>query len=129
LLIDKLLSRKEVAELLNEADVLIQPLGDYGKPHMGISTKLYEYQAVGKPIICCSSGMPGAYISKTKCGVVIKPGDYESLAEAVLHLKNNPKIARQMGENGRRYVEKHVSIEKIGQIMLRIFHALNGATH
>ena len=127
LLIDKLLSRKEVAELLNEADVLVQPLGDFGKPHMGISTKLYEYQAVGKPIICCSSGMPGAYISKTKCGVVIKPGDYESLAEAVLYLKDNPKIARQMGENGRRYVEKYVSIEKIGQKMLEIFNVLCGA--
>ena len=127
LLIDKLLSREEVAELLNEADVLIQPLGDFGKPHMGVSTKLYEYQAVGKPIICCSSGMPGVYISKTKCGVVIKPGDYESLAEAILYLKDNPKIASQMGENGRRFVEKHVSIEKIGRKMLGIFSVLCGA--
>ena len=73
--------------------------------------------------------MPGAYISKTKCGVVIKPGDYKSLAEAVLHLKNNPKIARQMGKNGRRYVEKYISIEKIGQIMLKIFEALRGGSN
>jgi len=124
LLIDKLLSREEVAELLNEADVLIQPLGDYGKPHMGVSTKLYEYQAVGKPIICCSSGMPGVYVSKTRSGIVIKPGDYEALAEAVLYLKSNPKIARQMGENGKEYVERHVSMEKIGQRMLRIFDVL-----
>jgi len=124
LLIDKLLSREEVSELLNEADVLIQPLGDYGKPHMGISTKLYEYQAVGKPIICCSSGMPGTYISKTKCGIVVKPGDHESLAEAVLYLKDNPKIAEQMGKNGRCYVEKYVAIERVGQIMLEVFDAL-----
>jgi len=124
LLIDKLLSREEVSELLNEADVLIQPLGDYGKPHMGISTKLYEYQAVGKPIICCSSGMPGAYISKTKCGIVVKPGDHESLAEAVLYLKDNPKIAEQMGKNGRYYVEKYVAIERVGQIMMEVFDAL-----
>ena len=124
LLIDKLLSREEVSELLNEADVLIQPLGDYGKPHMGISTKLYEYQAVGKPIICCSSGMPGVYISKTKCGIVVKPGDHESLAEAVLYLKDNPKIVEQMGKNGRCYVEKYVAIERIGQIMLEVFDTL-----
>jgi len=121
MIIDKLLSREEVGELLNEADVLIQPLGDYGKPHMGVSTKLYEYQAVGKPIICCSAGIPGVYVSETKSGIVIEPGDHESLAEAILHLENTPEIARQLGENGRRYVEEKVSVEKIGLEMIRIF--------
>jgi glycosyltransferase involved in cell wall biosynthesis len=88
---------------------------------MGVSTKLYEYQAVGKPIICCSAGIPGVYVSETKSGIVIEPGDHESLAEAILHLENTPEIARQLGENGRRYVEEKVSVEKIGLEMIRIF--------
>jgi len=120
MVMDKLLSREEVADLLSTADVLLQPLGDYGKPHMGVSTKLYEYQAAGKPIICCSAGMPGKYVSETKSGIVVKPGDHVSLAEAVLHLKNNPEIAGYLGENGRRYVEEKVSVEKIGLEMVRV---------
>jgi len=122
--IDKLLSREEVAELLNKADMLIQPLGDYGKPHMGVSTKLYEYQAVGKPIICCSAGQPAKYVKETRSGVVVKPGDYEALAKAIIWLKENPKLALEMGENGRRYVEKEASIEAIGSKMKQILQAL-----
>ncbi|RLI19106.1 hypothetical protein DRO54_09120, partial [Candidatus Bathyarchaeota archaeon] len=49
-IIDKILSRNEVAKLLSEADALILPLRDFGAPYLGISSKLYEYQAVGKPI-------------------------------------------------------------------------------
>jgi len=123
--IDKLLSREEVGEFLSEADVLIQPLGDYGKPHMGVSTKLYEYQAVGKPIICCSAGTPGKYVSETKSGLVVKPGDYEALAKAVMWLKENPKLAWEMAENGRNYVEKEASIEAIGLKMKKIFELIS----
>lgn len=122
--IDRLFSREEVGELLNEADILIQPLGDYGKPHMGVSTKLYEYQAVGKPIICCSAGTPGTYVSETKSGIVVKPGDHGSLIEAILHLKNDTEIARKLGENGRKYVEENGSVEKIGLQMTRVFEQI-----
>jgi len=122
--IDKLLSREEVAELLNKADVLIQPLGDYGKPHMGVSTKLYEYQAVGKPIICCSAGQPAKYVEETKSGIVVKPGDYEALAEAILYLKNNPNLARKLGNSGRHYVESDLSIEKLGYKMVTVFNKI-----
>ena len=57
-IVDKLLSREAVAELLGQADVLVLPLVEFKKPYRGMSSKLYEYQAVGKPIICCSRGLP-----------------------------------------------------------------------
>lgn len=125
--IDKLLSREEVAELLNRADVLIQPLGDYGKPHMGVSTKLYEYQAVGKPIICCSAGQPAKYVKETCSGIVVKPGDCEALAKAILYLKNNPKYAEKLGESGRKYVEDNLSIETIGLRIKEVFRLVQRA--
>jgi glycosyltransferase involved in cell wall biosynthesis len=99
---------------LIKADVLIQPLGDYGKPHMGVSTKLYEYQAVGKPIICCSAGQPAKYVKETCSGIVVKPGDHESLAKAILYLKNNPEYAEKLGDSGRKYVDDNLSVNKIG---------------
>jgi colanic acid biosynthesis glycosyl transferase WcaI len=122
--VDKLLSREEVAELLNKANVLIQPIGDFGRPHMGISSKLYEYQAVGKPIVCSSGGPAGRYISETESGIVTKPGDHEALAHAVIYLKKNPSIAQRMGKNGRRYVERNLSIGAIGLQMKDIFKKL-----
>jgi len=112
--IDKVFRREEVAELLNQADTLILPLRDFGKPYIGMSSKLYEYQAVRKPIICCADGEPADYVKETNSGIVVKPGDDKKLAEAVVFLKENPKKAEEMGAQGRRYVENNVTIKTVG---------------
>jgi colanic acid biosynthesis glycosyl transferase WcaI len=124
-LVDRLLSRVDVAELLNQADVLVLPLVEYNMPYRGMSSKLYEYQAVGKPIICCSRGLPSVYVKETHSGLVVYPGDYEALAKAVISLKEDSKLARMMGENGRKYVETKASIEAIGSKMKEIFDAMS----
>jgi colanic acid biosynthesis glycosyl transferase WcaI len=121
-IVDKVLSRDDVAKLLSEADALILPLRDFGRPYLGISSKLYEYQAIGKPTICCADGQPAEYVKETKSGVVVKPGDYEALAKAILYLKNNPDLARELGDSGKRYVEDNLSVEKIGKEMMIIFN-------
>ena len=121
-IIDRILSRKEVAILIGEADALLLPLKDFGRPYLGISSKLYEYQAVGKPIICCADGQPAEYVKETRSGFVVKPGDYEALARAVLNLKNNPGFAKKLGDSGRRYIESNLSIERIGKEMIAIFN-------
>ncbi len=113
-IIDELLSREGVAELLGQANALILPLVDFKKPYPGMSSKLYEYQAVGKPIISCSMGVPSVYVKETNSGLIVCPGDSEALAKAVIELKENPSLARTMGENGRKYVETEASIEAVG---------------
>jgi glycosyltransferase involved in cell wall biosynthesis len=123
-IINKVLSREAVAELLSQADVLILPLAKFKKPYRGFSSKLYEYQAMGKPIICCADGQPAEHIQMTFSGLIVKPGDYEALAKAIIWLKENPKLALEMGGNGRRYVEKEASIEAIGSKMKQILQAL-----
>jgi glycosyltransferase involved in cell wall biosynthesis len=120
-IIDKILSREEVAKLTGEADALLLPLKDFGRPYLGISSKLYEYQAVGKPIICCAEGQPAEHVNETKSGIVVKPGDYKALANAILYLKENPEVTERLGGNGRKYVEDKLSIERIGVQMKRIF--------
>jgi glycosyltransferase involved in cell wall biosynthesis len=123
-IVDKILSRADVAELLSQADVLILPLVEFNKPYRGMSSKLYEYQAVGKPIISCSRGLPSVYVKETNSGLAVDPGDAEALAKAVIELKENPRLAQAMGENGRKYVEHEASIEAVGLKMKRIFETI-----
>jgi len=123
-IVDRLLSRSEVAELLGQADALILPLAEYKKPYRGMSSKLYEYQAVGKPIICCSRGLPSVYVRETNSGLAVYPGDHEALAKAVIGLKEDSELARMMGENGRKYVETEASIEAVGLKMKEIFETI-----
>jgi glycosyltransferase involved in cell wall biosynthesis len=123
-IVEKLLSREAVSELLGQADVLILPLVEFKKPYRGMSSKLYEYQAVGKPIICCSRGLPSDYVQETRSGLVVYPGDFEALAKAVLELKNNLETAQMMGRNGRKFVESEASIEALGSKMTEIFQEI-----
>jgi len=70
----------------------------------------------------CADGQPAEYVRGTRSGVVVKPGDGEALAKAVLYLKNNPDLARELGSSGRHYVEENLSIEKIGKEMMTVFN-------
>jgi glycosyltransferase involved in cell wall biosynthesis len=123
-IIDKLLSRTDVAKFLSQADVLILPLANFNTPYRGMSAKLYEYQAVGKPIICCSLGVPAMFVEKTNSGLVIKPGDYQALAISIVQLKSNPEVAQTYAENGLKYVRSAVSIEAIGRIMKQLLQKI-----
>jgi glycosyltransferase involved in cell wall biosynthesis len=119
--VNRIVSRNEVARAMLDADALLLPLCGIGSIELGISSKLYEYQAMRKPIICVSRGQPGRYIAESDSGIVVEPGDFNALARAVLHLRNNESEARRLGANGRKHVELNLSIDRIGSDMKRIF--------
>lgn len=116
-LIDKILTRDEVSGFLGQADALILPLRDFGVPYRGISSKLYEYQALAKPIICCAKGQPAEYVEETGSGIVVTPGDGRALADAVLLLSEDAELTRSLGESGRKYVEQNLALDSIGSRM------------
>jgi glycosyltransferase involved in cell wall biosynthesis len=122
---DKMLpSRNDVLKLLCSANALILPMKDYGNRYLGLPTKLYEYQAVGKPIICCCDGVPSDYIVETKSGLIVKPGDYENLAKTILRLRDDENLALMLGENGRRHVESQESLRMIGYKLKTAFEKI-----
>ena len=119
-LINEILTRDEVSGFLGQADALILPLRDFGVPYRGISSKLYEYQALAKPIICCARGQPADYVEETGSGIVVTPGDGRALAEAALLLSGDAQLARSLGESGRRYVEQNLALDRVGSRMMGV---------
>lgn len=128
-IVDRILSRAEVAGLLGQADVLLLPLAGFDKPYRGMCSKLYEYQTVDKPIMCCAEGEPAKYIAKSNSGVVVKPEDSEGLAEALIYLHSNASAAQLMGANGRKYIEQGVTIVTIGSKVKALFMKLREDKH
>lgn len=68
-----------------------------------IPGKILSIMASGIPVIASLPLMGDApkLINAHKCGLVVAPGDSQSLAKAVLKLYNNGKLRKEMGENGR----------------------------
>ena len=71
--------------------------------------KIFAAMASGKPVIYSGAGEGARLVESAKAGLVVPPEDPEALAEAVRILASNPALAEELGSNGRRYVEEHLS--------------------
>lgn len=107
---------EQVWILLGESGIGIALLdsklsGNYGT--LG-NTKLFEEMAAGIPVLCTASVLWKQIIEANDCGICVDPYDIDAIANAINYLLDNPDIARQMGENGRRAVleEYNWSVEE-----------------
>lgn len=108
------LSRRPVNEIgliLNLADVLLVHLRNDALFGITIPSKTQAYLASGKPILMAVPGDASDLIKQTKAGITCKSEDVAGLAAAVVELYNMPKDKlNAMGENGRRFYEKELSL-------------------
>lgn len=115
----KIVPRREAARLMLNASALIVPLAGTKNIERGLSSKIYEYQAAGKPIICCSQGVAGEYVYLTGSGVVVVPGDHSALAKCVNYLSNHRRAGEEMGARGRAVVRKDYAVDAVGMSLIR----------
>ena len=97
---------------MNEADIFLLPMNLTGFD-AGLPTKVLEYQALGKPLVCVSSGEAADYILKTKSGLVSTTNEPEKLAQLIMQLVNDEHLAYTLGRNGFNSV-KNLTLESIG---------------
>jgi colanic acid biosynthesis glycosyl transferase WcaI len=116
----RFLPRDELVALLSSADVFVLPMLSMSFVDLGLPTKIFEYQSYGKPIICVSSGEPARYIKSTKSGLIVKPNDGRGFADAVVRLYTDRPIGAEFGLNGREYVSKYLTSEKLGERMYNV---------
>ncbi len=109
------LPRPQLLALLSSADAFLLPMKGAKAVEEGLPTKIFEYQALGKPIICSSRGEPAAYITSTKSGIVVEPGDYEAFTTAILTLYEDRKLALKLGTNGYRNASENLTTARIGE--------------
>jgi len=114
------LPKDKLFALLGSADVFVLPMAAMSFVDLGLPTKVFEYQAYGKPIICVSGGETARYVETTGSGLVVKPRDASGFAEAVTRLYADRRFAAELGMNGREYVLEHLTSEKIGKRMYKV---------
>lgn len=115
-----LLPIQDLVSLLNTADIFILPMNSTGVIDEGLPTKILEYQALGKPIICISEGEPGRYILRCQCGLVVRPSQPLELAENIVKLAGDDTLCKELGENGYSYITNNLTFEKIGKRLLDV---------
>lgn len=114
----------ELPKLINLADVCVYTPQEYGYvERIGLAPiKIFEYMATGKPIVAYKIKGLKEIIEENKAGILVEPGDLYSLATAIITLLNNPQMAKRMGENGRRAVERKYNWQSIVEQTLTILN-------
>lgn len=72
-----------------------------------------EAWAAGKPVIGCDAGAVASLIDDGIDGVLVPPDDVASLGAALLRLLRSPDLSRQMGQAGRRKVQRRYTWDEV----------------
>ena len=93
------LLQNEIINYYYNSDIIVLPSisESFGKV-------LVEANACGKPVVATATTGAKEIIQDGINGFLVPIGDAEKMSDKILDLLNNPKIAAQMGENGRKLV-------------------------
>jgi glycosyltransferase involved in cell wall biosynthesis len=78
----------------------------------GLGRVVLEAMACGRPVIGTRVGGIPEMIEDEITGLLVSPGDPNGLAESLLRLLEDPKLAEAMGRRGRAKVESLFTEEK-----------------
>jgi colanic acid/amylovoran biosynthesis glycosyltransferase len=97
--------RERIAELLQEADVLVAPsVPTKDGRREGIPVVLMEAMSSGVPVITSNiSGIPELVVDE-RTGLLVPPGDATSLAAALERYHQDPALRKRLGLSGRKMV-------------------------
>ncbi len=115
--------RKDVAEILAAADVVVLPSLAEGFP-----LAVLEAMACGKPVVASPVGGVPEAISDGITGLLVPPGDPQALAAAVAGLLREPDLMSLMGRAARLRIAQRFSIGVFAAAVQRLYGDLLGAT-
>lgn len=83
---------------------LLKPVGDYPDSY---TTKLFEYMALGLPVVVSNFPLYREIVERYDCGFCVSPYDSAEVCDKLMYLIKNPEKAKAMGERGRQAVEQY----------------------
>lgn len=119
-------SREDVVDIYNKCLIgtdTILPMGQYDCTD-SLSTKVYEYMAMGLPYITSNFKYNMEIIDEYQCGIYVDPSSSNEIAESIKFLLNNKETAKKMGENGKQLVENKFNWQKDEQRLYDLYNKL-----
>ena len=95
-------ARDDIAALLPAFDVFVHPSDFEGLPMV-----VLEAVAAGVPVVAEAAAGTGEVVVDHVTGRLVEIGDVDGLAHAIIDLLDDPAYARQLAEEGRRFVQVH----------------------
>lgn len=98
--------RKDVPILLMAMDFVVMSSIQESFPRVPL-----EAMATKLPVVATNIGGLPESVEDGKTGILVPPGDVDSLGKAIKYLVENPELRKEMGEAGRKRVEERFVID------------------
>ena len=119
--------KSEARRYLNAADACVATLLDIDLFKGAIPTKLIDYMACGRPVLCGVGGEAQRIVEAAKAGMNFSPDDDEQLAQLVVQLAADPPRCGVFGSNGARWARENFNAaERRAQSEAVLMEAVSG---
>ncbi len=104
-----MLPHAQMPDYLAACDILVSPHGTQvdGGEFFGSPTKLYEYMAMGRPIVASRVGQIAEVLSDEASALLVPPDDAAALCRAVVRLVDDPGLRARLGAAAREAAVAH----------------------
>jgi glycosyltransferase involved in cell wall biosynthesis len=109
----------DVLPILQKTSVFVRP-----SLTEGMSLAILEAMTCGLPVVASNIGGNTEVVKNGVNGYLVPPADAKALAEVVGSLLDNRDLARAMGENARKTVQKLHNWERIAEKTLELYTSL-----
>ncbi|MBN2549231.1 MAG: glycosyltransferase family 4 protein [Anaerolineales bacterium] len=118
-------AKSQMGEVLAAADAciaILKPVPMYATVY---PNKVFDYLAAARPVILAIDGVIREVVEKANAGVFVPPGDPQALAEAISYLAAQRGRGREMGLNGRHYLEQHFDRASLAEKLALLLERMN----
>lgn len=102
------------------SDICVNPAPYTIAHRAGSPGKVFEYMAVGKPVVSTALESVEDVVIDGETGLLAKP-DAEDITEKILWLVENPSARARLGKNAREKVVAEYEWEKLGDKLINAF--------
>lgn len=117
-------SKTCMPQLLKTADCVLVSLRDVPILHAALPTKLFEAMACARPVVLVAAGEAEAVVRESAAGWCARPGNPQSIHDAILKIRLHPDEAEDMGRRGREYMLANFSRERRVEELLMLLRRL-----
>lgn len=121
--------KAEARTYISAADICLVTLQDIPLFQGAIPTKLVDYMACGRPVLCGVRGEAQKILEQAGSGAAFEPDDDVQLAGLIQRCLSDPAAAAKMGESGLAYARAHFSASAARHAMERILAEVAAEAH
>ncbi|MDX1628083.1 MAG: glycosyltransferase, partial [Fulvivirga sp.] len=103
------------------ADVCISPLKHNLHHNTTYANKIFQYMALGKPLVVSDSTAQQRVVENEGAGLVHEAENERDLANKIMQLYENPSLAKKLGNAGKKAVEERWNWKNTSQALINMY--------